>query len=60
MRLGSYVFLTERFSQDPLENYLGRQRYIGGRKDNPAIRDFGYDDNSIQNQEVFDQIAGNV
>ena len=50
MRLGSYVFLTERFSQDPLENYLGRQRYIGGRKDNPAIHDFGYDDNSIQNQ----------
>ena len=53
MRLGSSVFLTERFSQDPLENYLGCQHYIGGRKDNPAIGDFGYDDNSIQNQEVF-------
>ena len=52
--------LTERFSQDQLENYFGRQRSIGGRKDNPAIRDFGYNDNSIRNQKVFRPIAGNV
>ena len=45
--------LTERFSQDPLENYFGRQRSIGGRKDNSAIRDFGYNDNSTRNQKVF-------
>ena len=52
--------LTERFSQDPLENDIGRQRSIGGRKDNPTIRDFGYNDNSIRSQKVFRQIAGNV
>ena len=52
--------LTERFSQDPLENYFGHQRSIGGRKDNPTIRDFGYNDNSIRNQKVFRTIAGNV
>ena len=52
--------LTERFSQDPLENYFGGQCTIGGRKDNPAIRDFGYNDNSIRNQKVFLPIAGNV
>ena len=34
--------LTERFCQDPLENYFGRQRSMGARKDNPSIRDFGY------------------
>ena len=45
--------LTERFSQDPLENYFGRQRSIGGRKDNLRIRDFGCNDNSICNQKVF-------
>ena len=31
----SYV-LTERFYQDPLENYFGRQRSLGARKDNPT------------------------
>ena len=45
--------LTERFSQDSLGNYFGRQRSIGGRKDNSAIRDFGYNDNSTRNQKVF-------
>ena len=45
--------LTERFSQDPLEKYFGHQHSIGGRKDNPTIRDFGYNDNSIRNQKVF-------
>ena len=51
--------LTERFCQDPLENYFGRQRSMGARKDNPSIRDFGYNDNTIRNQRVFRPIAGN-
>ena len=45
--------LTERFCQDPLENYFGRQRAIGARKDNPSVRDFGFNDNSIRNQRTF-------
>ena len=45
--------LTERFSLDPLENYFGQQRAIGARKDNPSIRDFGFNDNSIRNQKIF-------
>ena len=52
--------LTERFCQDPLENYFGRQRSMGARKDNPSLRDFGYNDNTIRNQRVFRPIAGNV
>ena len=52
--------LTERFSQDPLENYFGCKRSIGGRKDNPALRYFGYNDNSLRNQRVFTQTVGSV
>ena len=52
--------LTERFCQDPLENYFDRQRSMGARKDNPTLRDFGYNDNTIRNQRVFRPIAGNV
>ena len=56
----SYV-LTERFCQDPLENYFGKQRSSGARKDNPSLYDFGYNDNTIRNQKVFKPIAtGNV
>ena len=54
---GVQYVLTERFCQDPLENYFGRQRGIGQRKDNPTMRDFGYNDNAIRNQKVFLPIA---
>ena len=50
--------LTERFSQDSLENYFGRQRGMGGRKDNPTVYDFGFNDNSIRNQKIFRPISG--
>ena len=36
------------------------QRAIGARKDNPSIRDFGFNDNSIRNQKIFGPTAGNV
>ena len=45
--------LTERFCQDPLENYFGR------RKDNPSLRDFSYNDNTTRTQKIFRPIAGN-
>jgi hypothetical protein len=51
--------LTERFCQDPLENYFGRQRSLGRRKDNPSLRDFGYNDNTIRTSKLFRSIAGN-
>ena len=31
--------LSERFSQDPLENYFGKQRARGGRCDNLTLND---------------------
>ena len=54
--------LTERFCQDPVENYFGKQRSSGARKDKPSLYDFGYnDDNTIRNHKVFKPIAtGNV
>ena len=52
--------LAERFCQDPLENYFGQQRATGARKDNPSLRDFGFNDNSIRNQKIFRPIAENV
>ena len=33
---GQYL-LSERFSQDPLENYFESQRARGGRCDNPTV-----------------------
>ena len=49
--------LTERFCKDPLENWFGRQRSLGSRKDNPSMVDFGYNNNAIRNQKHFKPIA---
>ena len=59
LNAGCPYVLTERFCQDPLENYFGRQRSMGQRKDNPSVRDFGYNDNTIRTQKIFRPIAGN-
>ena len=55
---GVNYILTERFCQDSLENYFGQQRSLGRRKDNPTLRDFGYNDNTIRNQKEVRPIAG--
>ena len=34
---GLYL-LSEKLSQDPLENYFGKQRQRGGRNENPNIK----------------------
>ena len=52
----SYV-LTESFFHDPLENYFGKQRSSGARRNNPSLYDFGYNDNTVRNQKVFKPIA---
>ena len=54
-------WLTERFCQDPLENYIGKQRSSGACKDKPSLYDYGYNDNNIRNQKAFKPIAtGNI
>ena len=57
---GVKYVLSERFCQDDLENYFGRQRAIGRRKDNLSVRDAGYNDNTIKSQFSVRPIAGNV
>ena len=57
---GVEYILSEKFCQDDLENYFGRQRAIGRRGDNPTVRDVGYNDNTIKTQFSIRPIAGNV
>ena len=53
--------MSECFCQDPLENWFGRKRCLGSRKDNPSMVDFGDSNNAIRNQNQFKSIAnGNV
>ena len=37
---GSRFLLSERFTQDPLEAFFGKQRARGGRSDNPTAKRF--------------------
>ena len=60
MHNGIKFILSERFCQDDLENYFGGQRAIGSRKDNPSVKDVGYNDNTIKSQFSIRPIAGNV
>ena len=48
--------LTNRFCQDPVKQYFGKQREFGRRSDNPIIKTFGYNDNSIRMQRSNVQI----
>ena len=45
----SYV-LSERFCQDPLESFFGKQRYHGGWNDNPSAKQFLENNASIRVQ----------
>ena len=56
---GMEYVLTERFSQDPVEEYFGSQRKLGRRNDNPDICTFGYNDNTIRVQRTISCNSGN-
>ena len=47
---GVEYVLTGQFCQDAIEEYFGSQQKIGRRNDNPDIRMFGYNDNTIRIQ----------
>ena len=36
--VSGHYLLSERFSQDPVENYFGRQRAAGGYSQNPTVQ----------------------
>lgn len=35
--VSGHYLLSERFSQDPIENFFGRQRAAGGYSQNPTV-----------------------
>ncbi len=57
---GCEFVLTERFSQDCLEEYFGRQRQLGRRNDNPDVFQFGYNDNTIRVVRSTAPMTGNT
>lgn len=58
---GVTYLLSERFCQDPLESFFGKQRYRGGYGDNPSIKEFL--DNTIslrvQGSAALEPLRGN-
>ncbi len=58
---GCELVLSERFCQDPLEEYFGHQRARGRFSDNPTLQAFGYNDFTIAAQRgIAPVIRGNV
>lgn len=53
--------LSERFSQDPLENYFGRQRARGGRNENPNLQQCMVNAAALRVQKsvALDPVRGN-
>ena len=60
LNAGVGYVLTNRFCQDPVEQYFGKQRGMWRRSDNPTIYNFGYNDNTIRMQRSNIQIQGNT
>lgn len=57
---GMDFVLTESFCQDIIEEYFRNQRKLGRRSDNPDIRMFGYNDNTIRMQRAISCQSGNT
>ena len=60
LQSGFEFVLTEKFNQDVLEEYFGRQRGLGRRNDNPSLYQFGYNDNIIRMQRSVVPVTGNT
>ena len=58
---GNLFLLSERLSQDPLENYFGQQRARGGRNENPSLQQCLYNAAAIrvQKSSATDPVRGN-
>lgn len=55
-----YLF-SERFCQDPVEAFFGKQRACGGRNDNPNVQQFVFNTSSlrVQGSVALDPVRGN-
>ena len=52
--------LSEKFCQDDVENYFGKQRTIGRTKDHPNLKDTRYVDNTTKSQFSVQPVGRNV
>ena len=59
---GVNMLLSEKFSQDPLEERFARQRRSGGTCDNPTLYQFGQQEMNLQvmRSELITDLRGNV
>ena len=57
---GFQYLLTERFCQDVVEEYFGRQRSQGRLSDNPNLYQFGYNDNAMRVHCIITPVMGNT
>ena len=58
---GVQFLLSEKFCQDPLEAFFGKQRYKGGRNDNPSVKEFVNNTVSlrVQGSAALEPLRGN-
>ena len=58
---GVTCVLSERFCQDPLESFFGKQRYKGGRSENPSVKEFLANTVSlrVQGSAALEPLRGN-
>lgn len=58
--VSGHYLLSERFSQDPIENYFGRQRAAGGYSQNPTVKACITNAQSrVQGSHALDPVRGN-
>ena len=57
---GMEYVLTERFCQDPVEEYFGNRRKLGRRSYNPDFNQCLYNDNTIRIQRTVSLGSGNT
>ena len=57
LKSGVPYVLTERFCQDLLEEYFGKQRQMGRRADNPDMHQFGYNNNARAIHQVQSKLV---
>lgn len=50
---GVNFLLSERFCQDPVEEFFGHQRSKGGRNDNPTVKQFCENTVSLRIQKTI-------
>ena len=60
LKEGMEFVLTERFCQDPVEEYFGAQRKLGRRSENPDFSQTLYNDNTLRIQREVSSSSGNT